>query len=123
MVDGKIFIERRTHPRYKVDFPVKYYLVEDPKEIETVREHRKTEKVALARDISLGGLQIASEQPLKEGNILVFEIPLPGNADSILACAEVAWTVGNTGGLHFIKISDDDLALLNAYLKRLGVRT
>ncbi len=122
MSDAKIFIEKRTHSRKKVEFPIKYELVEDPQELETVMEYRKNQKVALSRDISLGGLQISTDEPLKEGNILVFEIPLPGNSHSILACAEVAWTAGNAGGLHFIKISDDDLILLQAYLKRLGFK-
>jgi hypothetical protein len=123
MEDGKMFIERRAHPRFQVHFPVKYCSVNDKSEIEAIREFGKKEVFALARDISLSGMRIAVEQPVKEGDILAFEIPLPGGAPPILASAEVVWVNGNTGGLHFLIISDEDVAALKAYLKKLGFRS
>lgn len=123
MEDANMFIEKRTYPRFKVAFPVKYELLQDKTEIEAIVADSKKEKVALVRDISLGGMQIESEQPIKEGDVMVFEIPLPGPAQSLLACAEVVWTDGKVGGLHFLKISDEDLTALKAYLKKLGFRS
>lgn len=122
MEDAKMFIEKRTYPRYKADFPVKYSLLEDKNDIQAIREHAKKE-VALVRDISLGGMQITSDPPMKQGDTLVFEIPLPGGVQTLSACAEVVWVNGNVGGLHFLIISDEDLEALKAYLKRLGFRS
>jgi hypothetical protein len=124
MEDAKMFIERRAYPRQEVNFPVKCCLVEDKKDIQNILEHSKKEMNATVRDISLGGMQIALEKPLKVGDIFVFEIHLPGLSDeSLSACAEVVWANGNTGGLHFLLIGDADLMALKIYLKKLGYRS
>ena len=123
MDDAKMFIERRAYPRYEVNFPVKYCLVEDKNEIQNILEHSKKEMNATVRDISLGGMQVALDKPLKEGEVFVFEIPLPGLKEPLSACAEVLWANGNKGGLHFLLIGDDDLTALKVYLKKLGFRS
>ena len=120
MEDAKMYIERRLFPRYKIQFPVQYCLVGDKNEMETIREFSKKEVNAITRDLSLGGMQIELEQPLKVGDVLAFEIPLPGGASSISTCAEVIWTDGKTGGLHFLILGEEDLTVLKAYLKKLG---
>jgi len=117
-----MFIEKRAFPRYKADFPVKYQLLEDKEEVKAILEHSKKE-IAIARDISLGGMQITSEQPLKNGDVLVFEIPLADKSQTLLASAEVVWVNGNISGLHFLQISNEDLEALKAYLKKLGYRS
>ncbi len=119
MEDGKIFIEKRAHPRVRVDLPVKYCLVNDKTEADAIREFGKKDLFALVRDISLGGMQISTEHPLKEGDVLAFEITLPGRAQPLVASAEVVWMNGNIGGLHFLIISEEDQTALQAYLKRL----
>lgn len=118
-----MFIERRAHPRFQAEFPVKYYFVNDKNEAETIREFGKKDAFALVRDISLGGLQVVVEEPMKVGDILAFEISLPGAALPIIASAEVVWVNDKTGGLHFLIISEEDTATLKAYLKRLGFRS
>ena len=120
MDDAKMFIERRGSPRYEVNFPVKYSFVEDKKDIQTILEHSNKINNATVRDISLGGMQIALDKPVKVGDVFVFEIPLPGSEETLPACAEVVWADGNTGGLHFLLISDVDLMVLKIYLKKLG---
>ena len=123
MEDAKMFIDRRAHPRYQVQFPVKYCFVRDKNEINAIQEFSKKDVVAVTRDISLGGMQIALEQPLQAGDILAFEIPLPGGSPPLSACAEVVWTNGNIGGLHFLILGEEDLTVLKAYLKKLGFRS
>ncbi|HEY5037848.1 MAG TPA: PilZ domain-containing protein [bacterium] len=123
MDDAKMFIERRGSPRYEVNFPSKYCFVEDKKQIQTILEHSKKEMNATVRDISLEGMQIALDKPLKIGDVLVFEIPLPGSEEPLAACAEVVWANGNIGGLHFLLISNLDLMALKIYLKKLGFRS
>ncbi|HJT25577.1 MAG TPA: PilZ domain-containing protein [bacterium] len=123
MQDGNMFIERRVYPRFPVSFPVKYQVLEDKEAINAIMEESKKQVVALVRDISLGGMKVSSEEPHKLGEVLVFEIPLPAPAQPILACAEVVWADGNTSGLHFLQISDEDLEALKSYLKKLGFRS
>ena len=123
MEDGKMFIERRAHPRFQVDFPVRYCFVKDPSEAVAIREYGKKDVFALIRDISLSGMKIEVKETMKVGDVLAFEIPLPGGAAPILASAEVVWTDGNIGGLHFLIISEEDTAALKAYLKKLGFRS
>ena len=120
MENAKMFIERRLFPRYKIQFPVQCCLVGDKNEIDTIKDFSKKDLNAITRDLSLGGMQIELEQPMKVGDVLAFEIPLPGGADSISASAEVIWTDGKINGLHFLIISEEDLTILKAYLKRLG---
>ncbi len=122
MEDAKMFIEKRAYPRTKAQFPVKYCLLEDKREIELILDDSKRERVALTRDISLGGMQIIAEHPIRVGEVMIFEIPLPGLVEPLLAAAEVVWVDGSTGGLHFLKISDEDFAALTAYIKKVGVR-
>jgi hypothetical protein len=123
MEDGKMFIERRAHPRFQVDFPVKYCFVNDPGEVEAIRDFGKKDVFALIRDISLSGMKVEVKETMKVGDVLAFEIPLPGGAAPILASAEVVWTEGNIGGLHFLIISEEDITALKAYLKKLGFRS
>lgn len=123
MEDGKMFIDRRAYPRYEVNFPVKCCQVEDKGEIQALLEQSKKEMNATVRDISLGGMKIAMDRPVREGEVFVFEIPLPGSAEPLNACAEVVWADGNIGGLHFLIIGDLELEALKVYLKRLGFRS
>jgi hypothetical protein len=76
-------------------------LLEYKVEAKAIGSDGKMEKVALVRDISLGGLRIESEQPIKEGDIMIFEIAIPGSSRFLLAHAEVVWTNGKIGGLLY----------------------
>ncbi len=123
MEDGKMFIERRVHPRFLINIPVKFCRVDDQNEIDTIREFSKKDMFALVRDISLGGMQIEVKQPLNVWDVLAFEITLPGNAQPLIASAEVVWVDGNRAGLHFLIISEEDTTALKAYLKLHGFRS
>ncbi len=123
MEDGKMFIERRAYPRFQVSFPVKFCFVNEKDEIDAIREFNKKDVVALVRDISLSGMQIEVKQPMKPGDVLAFEIPLPGGDPPLIASAEIVWINGNSGGLHFLIISEEDMTALKAYLKKLGFRS
>ena len=118
-----MFIERRAHPRFQVEFQVKYCFVNDPGEAYAIRDFSKKDVFALIRDISLSGMKIEVKETMKVGDVLAFEIPLPGGAAPILASAEAVWTDGNIGGLHFLIISEEDMTALKAYLKKLRFRS
>jgi hypothetical protein len=118
-----MFIERRAHPRYKVNIPVKFTLVEDKADTEALLEESKKELAAQTRNLSLGGIKIDSDQPIQEGSVLIFEISLPGVSQPVLVSGEVVWVEGNTSGLHFLEISDEDFDALRAYLNKLEFRS
>ena len=123
MPDANMFIERRAHPRYKVNIPVKFTLVEDKADTEALLEESKKELAAQTRNLSLGGIKIDSDQPIQEGSVLIFEISLPGVSQPVLVSGEVVWVEGNTSGLHFLEISDEDFDALRAYLNKLEFRS
>ena len=117
MPEATLSKERRVSPRIKVDIPVQYHLLDDKKEIEAVREEQK-KSGARAIDISLSGIQIHADQPLHNGDVLHMDISLPGLPVALPAVAEVVWADHQQGGLHFLKMSDEDVNVLKAYLNK-----
>lgn len=118
MPEATLSKERRVSPRIKVDIPVQYHLLNDKKEIEAVREEQKRSRGARAIDISLSGIQIHADQPLHTGDVLHMEITLPGLPVALPAVAEVVWTGHDQGGLHFLKMSNEDVNVLKAFMNK-----
>ncbi len=118
MLDANLFMEKRVSPRIRVNIPIKYRLVEDKAEISAIREQRKKDRNAKAMDSSLGGLHISSEPMVKEGDILRFEILVPGLNETLSAFAEVIWANEAEGGLRFLEMKEMDMKVLKAYLKK-----
>jgi c-di-GMP-binding flagellar brake protein YcgR len=120
MPEANIFIEKRIHPRVSAKIPVKYRVIEDQKEIETVFERRKKEQSTRTMDVSLGGLYIVAEQALNVGSILRLDISVSTNPNLISAFAEVVWANETGGGLHFLAMKEDDVESLKAYLQQIS---
>jgi len=118
--DANMFIEKRIHPRVSVKIPVKYRLIEDQKELDSVFERRKREQTSNTMDVSLGGLYIVAEQVLKVGSILRLDISVPNRPSLISAFAEVVWANETGGGLHFLAMREEDVESLKAYLTKNG---
>ena len=118
--DANMFIEKRIHPRVSIKIPVKYRLIEDQKELDSVFERRKREQSSSTMDVSLGGLYIVAEQILKVGSILRLDISVPNRPSLISAFAEVVWANETGGGLHFLAMREDDVESLKAYLTKSG---
>lgn len=118
--DANMFIEKRVFPRISIKIPVKYRLIEDQKELDSVFERRKREQTTSTMDVSLGGLYIVAEQILKVGSILRLDISVPNRPDLISAFAEVVWSNETGGGLHFLAMREDDVESLKAYLTKSG---
>lgn len=120
MPEANMFVEKRVHPRISVKIPIKYRLIEDQKELETVFERKKKEQTTRTMDVSLGGLYIVAEQLLNIGSILRLDISLPGSASLISAFAEVVWSNETGGGLHFLAMKEDDVESLKNYLSQVS---
>jgi c-di-GMP-binding flagellar brake protein YcgR len=118
--DANMFVEKRIHPRVSIKIPVKYRLIEDQKELDSVFERRKREQSSSTMDVSLGGLYIVAEQILKVGSILRLDISVPNRPSLISAFAEVVWSNETGGGLHFLAMREDDVESLKAYLTKSG---
>lgn len=116
MPEANMFVEKRVHPRVSVKIPVKYRVIEDQKEIETVFERKKREQTTRTMDVSLGGLYIVADQLLNIGSILRLDISLPEKTSLVSAFAEVVWANETGGGLHFLAMKEDDAESLKSYL-------
>lgn len=118
MPDANMFLEKRIHPRISIKIPVKYRVIEDQKEIETVFERKKREQTSQTMDVSLGGLYLVADQVLNVGSILRLDIILPEMSRAISAFAEVVWSNETGGGLHFLAMKEEDVDSLKNYLSQ-----
>ena len=114
--DANIFVEKRVHPRISVKIPVKYRIIEDQKELESVFERKKKEMTTRTVDVSLGGLYIVADQTLNIGSILRLDITVPGKNSLVSAFAEVVWSNETGGGLHFLAMKEEDVEFMRTYL-------
>jgi len=120
MPEANMFVEKRVHPRVSVKIPVKFRVIEDQKELETVFERRKKEQTTRTMDLSLGGLYIVADSVLNIGSILRLDISLPERSSLISAFAEVVWSNETGAGLHFLAMKEDDVENLKNYLNKAG---
>ena len=118
MPEANMFVEKRVHPRVSVKIPVKFRVIEDQKELETVFERRKKEQTTRTMDMSLGGLYIVADSVLNIGSILRLDISLPERTSLISAFAEVVWSNETGAGLHFLAMKEDDVENLKNYLSK-----
>lgn len=120
MPEAKMHIEQRSNPRISVIIPVKYRVIEEPKEHETVTAFIKKQLTTKTADVSLGGLYIMADHVPNIDSVLALEISLPGNSSPIAAFAKVVWSNATGGGLHFLSIKNEDVDSLNAYLAKVS---
>src|SRR5580658_9723114 len=116
MPEANMFMEKRIHPRVSIKIPVKFRVIEDQKELETVFERKKKEQTTRTMDVSLGGLYIVADQILNVGSILRLDVSLPEKSSLISAFAEVVWANETGAGLHFLAMKEDDVETLKGYL-------
>jgi c-di-GMP-binding flagellar brake protein YcgR len=120
MPEANMYVEKRVHPRVSVKIPVKYRVIEDQQELETVFERKKKEQTTKTMDMSLGGLYIVADQILNIGSILRLDISLPEKPSLVSAFAEVVWANETGGGLHFLAMKEEDVEALKAYLTKVS---
>jgi hypothetical protein len=116
MSEAYISSERRNHSRIPLKIPVKYRLINDPKEIETLSASKRREQDTHAINVSLGGLYIVWDGEINVGSIIRLDITIPDYSVKISAFAEVVWSNKGGGGLHFEAIKEADEELLKNFL-------
>lgn len=117
MPEGKMSVEKRAFPRIAVKIPVKYRVVEEGKEAKDIQDWRRSELNAYTLDVSLGGLHLVLDQPLKVGEIMNLDLfLLDDKTKTLRVYAEVAWSNQDGAGLKFLMMKESDQRALKAFL-------
>jgi c-di-GMP-binding flagellar brake protein YcgR len=75
--------------------------------------------LAFARDISVGGMFIETNNPMPVGSRLTLRFNLENNDPIVEAAAEVTYQVGRMGvGVQFIELTSDDLTRIDNYVTK-----
>jgi c-di-GMP-binding flagellar brake protein YcgR len=117
---GILAVEKRKHPRYSVEFPLDYSLVDG----------KATYNGGLTMDASEGGLLVYLPERIELGAILRIEIFYAKDLslESIRATAKVVWSDlalkqsegDQRYGLQFQSIDEADLTKLKTLLKEVA---
>ena len=108
-------VERRRQMRLNFTGPVQYRDVFKPQEVYSG---------SLARDLSAGGLRIATPVPMAKEDRLVLLFSLSDSSQIIRAIARVAWhrqkPFGSSyeSGLQFIQITTEDRDSIAGFVER-----
>lgn len=94
--------DNRRHERLRLDTKVKYKVI-NRQSAEDVVGPQGLKPDGQAMNISLSGLAITTEAPLKKGDYLKAELSLPGMNRPTRALAEVMWS-RNENGQHLAGI-------------------
>ncbi len=119
MPKAKMTVERRGNPRFAIKIPIKYRLEQNKKVLKKIDDWRKTEKNAYTLDMSLGGMRIAVDHPLKVGDVLQFEIYLLDKANVVSVYANVIRADKESAGLKFLMMKDDQRKALKDFLGKI----
>lgn len=104
----------RRYPRVRVPTPFTCSL----SRLESKRWFRKpSEDVGVVYDLSLRGVRVSTEAPIKPGDQVSLTLRLPKQAaPAEIAVATVRWTKDQIYGLAFRKLSQSSLGRLNKYM-------
>ena len=81
-----------------------------------------SQDILLTKNMSMGGLFLAAEDPPYAGSILEMEISLPNTESLLTLKAEVIWRQQGTGcGVRFTRITAAQKKILAAFLADLDV--
>ena len=121
-----VSLEHRKNNRILFSIPAQYKIFQ----LENLEKDVLNDELALKaaiEDMSMGGIQVVSEAPFREGDILELELSIPsvGKARTI---AKVVWSREEStqgryvfrSGIQFIPVYEDDLKKVKAYFDNMG---
>jgi len=114
---SKVGRERRSHPRLSVKVPLKYQLEKDRKIYKTREDLRKTQRHGFTLDLSRSGMNIVVDDPLKEGDILRFDVFLLHKRNLVSVYSEVKWVGPQSAGLYFLMMKPEESEALQEFLE------
>jgi hypothetical protein len=116
---GIVNFERRKHPRFNIDLPIEYHLIDS-----------SVGQLGRAMNVSEGGLLVYLPDHLEIGQYLQLKLFFPSGSQLtvIEMLTEVVWgdiPVGKDGGDHrsglrLVEISSEDLQKLKTFLRSLS---
>jgi len=116
---GIVNFERRKHPRFNVDLPIEYYLI-----------NSRAGSRGRAMNVSEGGLLVYLPEEVAIGQHVQLRLYFPSGSElnAIDMVAEVVWVDLHLekgwgdyrSGLRFIEISSEHLSLLKKLLRNLS---
>ena len=116
---GVVNLERRRYPRFSIDLPIEYHLIQS-----------SVSHTGRALNASEGGVLIYLPQQVEIGQCLRIKLffALGAHLNSIEVLAEAVWMDIHLGkdwgeyryGVKFIDISEEDLDRLKIFLKSLS---
>jgi hypothetical protein len=114
-------IERRKDERVSLSLPVRFKVFDLARLEKDVRD-QALKVPAEAQDLSLGGIQVVSEEPLREGDVLELEFEVPGSG-RVRTVAQMAWVREGaegrySGGVRFIPVYEEDLEKIRVYFQK-----
>mgnify|MGYP001225574039 CR=1 FL=1 len=99
--------EKRRHARVPIDIPLLFQV-----------KGRSRERPGVAKDISVGGMFIESEEPQKFGSELLIRIRLPGSDQSLLLRGIVRWETSRGMGVQFSLLGALETHLITEITRR-----
>ena len=111
---GAVLNRFRRYPRVRIPTPFTCSLAR----LESKGWFRKpSEDVGVVYDLSLRGVRVSTEAPIKPGDQVSLKLRLPKQAaPAEIAVATVRWTKDQIYGLAFRKLSQSSLSRLNKYM-------
>ena len=111
---GTVLNKFRRYPRVRVPTPFTCSLAR----LESKRWFRQpSESVGVVYDLSLRGVRVSTEAPIKPGDHVSLMLRLPKQAaPARIAVATVRWTQNQIYGLAFRKLSQASLSRVSKYL-------
>ncbi len=120
MAEGNVFLDKRAHSRVLVKLPVTFKVLDEKLNDKARHSMGEPQRDAESWDTSLGGMYIISKEPLKSKDHLSLKISLPKSENPLIVLADVVWADKSGAGLRFVAMKEEDVQLLEAYLKDLS---
>jgi c-di-GMP-binding flagellar brake protein YcgR len=105
---GELHIDRRRYPRFNLKLPVEYTVVEQQRRCS-----------AMVDNISLAGVLLLTDEPLRQGTNVVVHLPSDDSGESLDIKAQIVRTsvVGELG-VAFIAMTAEEVERVTALVER-----
>jgi Tfp pilus assembly protein PilZ len=101
-----------------VKIPIKYHLEEDRKILKTRNDLVKGTRHGFTLDLSPGGMSVVLDDPLKGGEVILFDLYLLHQRDNLKIYSQVRWVGPKSVGLRFLAMKPEDAKVLEDFLEK-----
>jgi hypothetical protein len=104
---GELHIDRRRYPRFNLKLPVEYTIVEQQRRCS-----------AMVDNISLAGVLLLTDQPLRQGTNVVVHLPSDAGESLDIKAQIVRTSVVGELGVAFIAMTAEEVERVTALVER-----